>query len=397
MLRRALMAALVAAPLAAQAPAGPRTIVDTVIAPGVRWRWITDLDGPWAIHVVRIDLKGGRYEMRHVRSRDSVASREKLTDMVARQKEGAAGVTAAINGDFFNLQTGENENQQVIAGEWWKGMRGSDSPYDAFAAVRTHFAVDAKGAPLMDRFVLDGAAIHATGTIPVFAVNFLPKAGPETVALFTDRVPAVPADSTRKLADAPLMPAGRRGDSALYVVAAPVGTKAGRSIAHGTAALVAYGPRAAAVAKYAVGDTVRILLRAAARRGDGPFYAPQLLIGGWPRILTGGVNVAARAAWDEGTLSSNAEARHPRSAVGFSRDSASLFLAVVDGRQAASAGMTLVELADLLKAEGAWDALNFDGGGSTTLVIKGRIVNSVSDPTGERPVGNALLVVAKPR
>ena len=59
--------------------------------------------------------------------------------------------------------------------------------------------------------------------------------------------------------------------------------------------------------------------------------------------------------------------------------------------------MTLVELADLLKAEGAWDALNFDGGGSTTLVIKGRIVNSVSDPTGERPVGNALLVVAKPR
>ena len=48
-----------------------------------------------------------------------------------------------------------------------------------------------------------------------------------------------------KLADAPLMPAGRRGDSALYVVAAPVGTKAGRSIAHGTAALVAYGPREA--------------------------------------------------------------------------------------------------------------------------------------------------------
>ena len=39
-------------------------------------------------------------------------------------------------------------------------MRGSDSPYDAFAAVRTHFAVDAKGAPLMDRFVLDGAAIR---------------------------------------------------------------------------------------------------------------------------------------------------------------------------------------------------------------------------------------------
>ncbi|MFN9310424.1 phosphodiester glycosidase family protein, partial [Gemmatimonas sp.] len=97
----------------------------------------------------------------------------------------------------------------------------------------------------------------------------------------------------------------------------------------------------------------------------------------------------------EGTISRNAEARHPRSAVGLSRDGRTMWLLAVDGRSESSVGMTLVELADAMRALGAWDALNFDGGGSTSLVIDGRLVNSPSDPTGERAVGNALLVLQR--
>jgi exopolysaccharide biosynthesis protein len=99
----------------------------------------------------------------------------------------------------------------------------------------------------------------------------------------------------------------------------------------------------------------------------------------------------------EGTISRNAEARHPRTAVGFSRDSSTLFLLVVDGRSTASVGMTLVELAALMRRVGAWQALNFDGGGSTTMIVDGAIVNTPSDTTGEREVGNALLVVVRER
>jgi len=58
--------------------------------------------------------------------------------------------------------------------------------------------------------------------------------------------------------------------------------------------------------------------------------------------------------------------------------------------------MTLVELAALMRRLGAWQAMNFDGGGSTTLVVGGSIVNAPSDATGEREVGNALLVVRRP-
>ena len=41
---------------------------------------------------------------------------------------------------------------------------------------------------------------------------------------------------------------------------------------------------------------------------------------------------------------------------------------------------------------GAWDVVNLDGGGSTTMVVDGAVVNAPSDATGERTVGNALVV-----
>ncbi len=70
-------------------------------------------------------------------------------------------------------------------------------------------------------------------------------------------------------------------------------------------------------------------------------------------------------------------------------------MASVDGRQAASVGVTIVELAELMKEFGAWDALNFDGGGSTTMVVQGRIVNAPSDPLGEREIASGLLLVRR--
>ncbi|WLD94364.1 phosphodiester glycosidase family protein [Alkalihalobacillus sp. AL-G] len=87
--------------------------------------------------------------------------------------------------------------------------------------------------------------------------------------------------------------------------------------------------------------------------------------------------------------------RHPRTAVGFSKDGTQMILATVDGRQRDSRGMTLLELAHLMKEHGAWNALNLDGGGSSTLVARelGRgdinVFNSPSDG-GERHVPNGI-------
>ena len=95
---------------------------------------------------------------------------------------------------------------------------------------------------------------------------------------------------------------------------------------------------------------------------------------------------------------------HPRSAVGVSRDGRQLLLMTVDGRQPGySEGLTTAETAERMKQLGAEDALNLDGGGSTTLVIQGRdgkpeILNRPSGPPPgrERRVANHLCVFAQP-
>ena len=76
--------------------------------------------------------------------------------------------------------------------------------------------------------------------------------------------------------------------------------------------------------------------------------------------------------------------RHPRSAIGFA-DKNTLIMMVVDGRQLGSAGVTLPELAHLMRSAGAVEAVNLDGGGSSAMIAAGEVVNIPSDiPGGNR-------------
>ncbi|MBQ6296231.1 MAG: phosphodiester glycosidase family protein [Selenomonadaceae bacterium] len=86
--------------------------------------------------------------------------------------------------------------------------------------------------------------------------------------------------------------------------------------------------------------------------------------------------------------------RAPRSAVGITQYGDYIF-AVVDGRQAHSKGCTLTEWARILKNNfGAVEAINLDGGGSTELFFKGKLVNKPSDGR-ERLIGDALTIIKK--
>lgn len=89
------------------------------------------------------------------------------------------------------------------------------------------------------------------------------------------------------------------------------------------------------------------------------------------------------------------ETRHPRTLIGTHSDG-SVWLITVDGRQPTlSAGMSLYELRSLASRLGLVQALNLDGGGSTTMWVQGQIVNSPSDPAGPRKVSDALLVLRR--
>jgi hypothetical protein len=118
----------------------------------------------------------------------------------------------------------------------------------------------------------------------------------------------------------------------------------------------------------------------------------QDVIGGGPRILRAGQVSVEREK--EGQREGFDSESHPRTAVGFTQDRRYLVLAVVDGRQPGhSRGVSLYELAEILLEFGCTEALNLDGGGSSTMVIRNRVVNSPSDPFGARPVASALLII----
>ena len=85
--------------------------------------------------------------------------------------------------------------------------------------------------------------------------------------------------------------------------------------------------------------------------------------------------------------------RHPRTAVAITFDGDLLFV-VVDGRTKRNAGMKLKELANYLQRLGARQAINLDGGGSSSMIIKGRIVNHPSDG-GERRISNGILITKR--
>jgi exopolysaccharide biosynthesis protein len=84
--------------------------------------------------------------------------------------------------------------------------------------------------------------------------------------------------------------------------------------------------------------------------------------------------------------------RNPRTIAGVDAKGRTVLI-TADGRSTSSLGLGIAEAAAVAKALGLRDALNLDGGGSTTMVVDGAVINMPSDASGERPVGDALVVV----
>lgn len=91
------------------------------------------------------------------------------------------------------------------------------------------------------------------------------------------------------------------------------------------------------------------------------------------------------------TFASNITGANPRTAIGLSKDGKTLYLVTVDGRQASSVGLTQTEFAEILIEKGCYQALNLDGGGSTTMVA--RTLGEDELKTVNSPSGGTLRMV----
>lgn len=114
-------------------------------------------------------------------------------------------------------------------------------------------------------------------------------------------------------------------------------------------------------------------------------------VSGWPMIVKGCRALSAKELPGSDHFT---RAPHPRTAVGMTRDGKTMYLVVSDGRREGVPGLTLEELGAFMREElGVCAAVNLDGGGSSAMWVRDRIVNKPSDPA-ERNVANHLAVVA---
>lgn len=125
--------------------------------------------------------------------------------------------------------------------------------------------------------------------------------------------------------------------------------------------------------------------------GDEAWKSVKYAIGGGPRLIRD-KRVSVEFG-DERFDQDLALKRHPRTAIGVT-DGGEIVIVVVDGRSKYSTGASLNELAWIMRRLGCVNAINLDGGGSSTLYVGGAVLSRPSDGK-ERPVANALLLMAQ--
>ena len=345
------------------------------VAPGVRYQRFTT-EQPNRLYVLRVDLRDPRAQVAVFRTKGLVRT-SRLVEEASRRGE---AVTGAVNGDFFSFKTG-----------WPVGNQVSDGKVvAALASPRSHLAVDWNGRTFVGPVAFDGLVSRPTGgRWTVATVNQSLSA--DAVGAFTDAwYDSVGSlNGTTGMWMTLLDNQWSASDTMHMVVDSIAPAQGGQKVAE-RQLLVAASNAGKQFSGVLQGDTMSVYL------GFSPRIAGlRELIGGGGRILIDGAATDANDAKAESMGRDFIERRHPRTFVAFYRDTTTLSVCAVDGRQAQSAGMSFHEMALFLRELGAWQAINLDGGGSTTMVVQGRVVNSPSDKTGERPVANILLIRQK--
>jgi hypothetical protein len=334
--------------------------------------------GPYAIDVLALDLRTKNLQLESFRPVGLI----KTTEQVRKNSREDHNVVAAINADFFSFTTGWPVNNQVMNGQF----------VFASSTSRSHLAIDDDGRPFIEKFSLSAWVKPKAGKqYPIDAVNDTHRMNSIILhTSFSDTATSSPDSGATFL----LSLAGSSwsvGDTLkMTIIRSDISDL--MHIARDQAVLwIGRGPNVwPACDDMKVGDTVLVFLGT-----QPPLRHVRTMVGGVGMILSNGKTVPDSVNVLEKTNVGFLKARHPRTFVGFDRDSTRLFLCVVDGRQERSIGMNFQEMADFLLSIGVWNAVNLDGGGSTTMVIHDKIVNSPSDKSGERPVANTLQIIRK--
>ncbi|MPZ82894.1 MAG: sporulation domain-containing protein [Actinophytocola sp.] len=354
--------------------------------------------GPWRVQVLTIDPKTFRGDLVGDFGPD-IERRETTSALAASQR-----ATAAVNAGFFVLDPAAGAPGDPAGLGVYDGQLLSEPtngrPVFAFADDARHAAVA--------RYRWTGAVTGRHATLRLDGIDRVPNlirncggtpddlptshplhdttcTDPDETVLFTEhygaRTPAGPG------VEAVLDRHGRVTE---------VREPRGGALPVGGRAIQATGTDADALRAMA-GDRLTVTSRLTDDRGR-PARTPEMVVNGGPELVRDGHQHATPNAdgmvrpGDPSFYYGWAAKRNPRTIAGIDARGR-ILLATVDGRAVDSLGLSIAESAAVADALGMVDAVNLDGGGSTTMVADGQVVNKPSDAAGERPVGDAILIL----
>ena len=353
--------------------------------PGITYTNERIASGPWSIHIVRVDRMATNLALISVHANNSALGLTTLSAQLASVPQTLGTPIGGLNGDFYqrdNAHAGDPRGTQIVNGEVLSAPSGSPT-----------FWIDAYGKPHVASVAAKFEVQWPDGRKTPFGVNgerhadqvqlYTPLIGPITHTTDGRELILEPAGTT----NSPWLPL--RMQESYTAKVREVRTSGKTPLGPGLMVL-SVGPSAANVPRsIREGDLLKLTTASTPN-----LWAAQTAIGGGPVLVHDKRPIKVAVTDDESYQAASMNERHPRSAMGWNRQS--FLLVEVDGRQRnLSAGMTLEELAKYLVKLGCEEAINLDGGGSSTLWFDGAVRNRPCDGR-ERPVANSLVVVARP-
>jgi len=312
--------------------------------------------GPITAHVLDLNMRGGRLNVRLGLGLDKIGGREKLSKLSSRRK-----ADIAVNGGYFIMESGKPidmliyEGKLLVLPERFRGF----------------FGIDKKGKPLFIRPVAE-MSISLPDKRPRYVqrLNCMPDPGQISVftpdyGLFTGTAP----NKKEVVVKNGTIDSFSQGNSPIPADGFVISTDESKSDFLNT---------------LKIGDPISLIVSSYPAIEDIEYG-----VSAGPTLISRG-EVQNTLVEDFSINSGIVAKRNPRTAVGVSSDNHLIFV-IVEGRSVYSAGMSLDELAVFMKSLGITEAINLDGGGSTELVVGNKIMNRLSGGD-ERPVANAFLI-----
>ena len=347
---------------------------------------------PLDVFYLTVDRTTPGVSIRTVNSTDKVAGNERTSAMAQRKTVDGLHYFAGTNGDFY-ATAGTATNGTSVVGTP-VGSTTVDSEVYTMTNTQYQFAIEPSGATHIGSFnYYTGTASIGDKTTLFKGVNVSSPAN--GITLYTPRywgsanqgdfAGACHQVSARLAEGSEPFVAG--GKFSLVVTSEPE-THGDMTIpddgfiihGRGTSAESANTTADDFVAALRPGDVVtfdNVILN----HLNQPIH-PSAIISGFPKNM------------QEGTVIDFTDtSRHPRTGIGVSSDGTKIILMVVDGRSSSSVGVTFSELGDIMQFAGAYEALNLDGGGSSTLYTEAFGVRNHTSDGSERAVGNGIFAV----